>query len=267
MGSVRMNKEEEIKDSIEFCKDIYVYYEPSEEKDDSDNIYNRYSWEHSRERESYLHEPIKEKALNRLSVDTTSMDTDSFDIPSEEDGSKKNGLFREIAALALCVFLAFLTAKLISSYVIQITEVHGESMEATLSEGNRLFIEKLSYRLDELKRFDVIVFTKDKEVNLIKRVIGLPGEKVEIVEGTIFINGEKLQENYGLDPINPYEDALEIQLGEEEYFVLGDNRLVSVDSRYPSVGAVKKNEIVGRAFFRVYPFSEIGWIPKKEESE
>jgi len=234
-----MNKEEEIKDSVEFCKDIYAYYE------------------------------LSEKASESFSQSSFSSDeiTETEAAKEEEEMTMRKSLFREIRNMVICIVFAFLTAKLLSSYVVQMTEVHGESMETTLSEGDRLFVEKLGYRIDKVKRFDVIVFTKDGEVNLIKRVIGLPGEKVEIIEGKIFINGEELKEEYGLDPINPNTEPIAIQLKEEEYFVLGDNRLVSVDSRYPSVGAVKKEEIIGRAFFRVYPFDEIGWMRDKEENE
>ena len=121
-----------------------------------------------------------------------------------------------------------------------------------------MLLDKLSYHFVEPKRFDVIVFyhlmdpenpdKKDKDAYefYVKRIIGLPGETVQIVGDEIYINGELLEENYGKDPITDEGRATEpIVLGEDEYFVLGDNREVSVDSRYESVGNIKKDWIVG----------------------
>ncbi len=153
---------------------------------------------------------------------------------------------------------------LVLHYVGQRTVVQGESMENTLMNGDNLIVDKLTYRFHEPKRFDVVVFPyrQGKNTYYIKRVIGLPGDSVFIDElGEIYINDEKLIEGYGKEAIlDPGMAGDTIFLGSEEYFVLGDNRNASADSRDPSVGVIKREEIIGRAWFRMYPFDSIGFI-------
>ena len=153
---------------------------------------------------------------------------------------------------------------LVLHYVGQRTVVQGESMENTLMNGDNLIVDKLTYRFHEPKRFDVVVFPyrQGKNTYYIKRVIGLPGDSVFIDElGEIYINDEKLVEGYGKEAIlDPGMADDTIFLGADEYFVLGDNRNASADSRDPSVGVIKRDEIIGRAWFRMYPFDSIGFI-------
>lgn len=161
---------------------------------------------------------------------------------------------------------------LIVHYVGQRTVVEGSSMEPALSDGDNLIVDKLSYRFGEPERFDIIVFPYEEaeETYFIKRVIGLPGETVQIGEdGTIFVDGEKLSESYGREIIDsPGMAAEPIELGEDEYFVLGDNRNDSMDSRDGSVGVIKAENIIGRAWARIYPFREIGIVaPKHSKAE
>ena len=95
----------------------------------------------------------------------------------------------------------------------------------------------------------------------IKRIIGLPGETVEISDdGTIYIDGEVLEENYGYGETTPQELDGAVELGEDEYFVLGDNREISLDSRYKEVGSIPRSIIIGRAWVRLYPFNEFGLL-------
>ena len=134
-------------------------------------------------------------------------------------------------------------------------------MENTLSDGDNLIVDKLTYRFSDPKRYDIIVFPYQYEDNtyFIKRIIGLPGETVQIVDGTIYINGEVLGESYGREVMkNSGMAADPITLGDDEYFVLGDNRNDSTDSRDPSVGKIKRNQIIGRAWVRIWPLSKIG---------
>ena len=123
-------------------------------------------------------------------------------------------------------------------------------------------VEKVSYRFSDPKRFDVIVFYphgRESDDYYIKRVIGLPGETVQIKGNDIYINGKIIKENYGKDPMTESGIAAEpLKLGDDEFFVLGDNRAISEDSRYEEVGPVKRENIEGRAILRIYPFSKFG---------
>ena len=129
-----------------------------------------------------------------------------------------------------------------------------------------LIVDKITYRFRDPERFDIIVFPFQYKDNTyyIKRIIGLPGETVQIdAKGTIYINGEELAESYGREVIAPTNLGLAEQpvtLGEDEYFVLGDNRNHSSDSRDPSVANIKREDIIGRAWLRIYPFSKFGFI-------
>ena len=117
--------------------------------------------------------------------------------------------------------------------------------------------------VNDPKRFDIIVFPypKEPDKHYIKRVIGLPGETVQIIDGYVYINGEKLDESYGSDVMNTAGIAQDpIVLGPDEYFVLGDNRNNSEDSRYAAVGNIKRSDITGRAWLRIWPFDSIGFL-------
>lgn len=152
---------------------------------------------------------------------------------------------------------------LLVHFVGQRTTVQGISMYPTLNEGDGLIVDKISYQFSDPKRFDVVVFPfqYQDETYYIKRVIGLPGETVQIKEGSIYINGQLLHETYGQETIEKAGLASEpITLGEDEYFVLGDNRNNSSDSREPSVGNVSKKNIIGKAFLRVWPVKKFGLI-------
>lgn len=171
---------------------------------------------------------------------------------------------KELLGMVFYVAAVFLICFLIITYVGQRTQVSGSSMEATLSDGDNLIIDKLSYKLHDPERFDIIVFPYQYEENTfyIKRIIGLPGETVWINDmGDIYINGVLLKENYGMETINyPGAASEPIILGADEYFVLGDNRNNSTDSRMDSVGEIKRENIVGKAWVRIYPFDEITFI-------
>ncbi len=158
---------------------------------------------------------------------------------------------------AVVVVIMFLVIK----YIGQRTVVIGHSMETTLQDGDNLITDKLTYRFKDPQRFDIIVFPYEedgKKQLLIKRIIGMPGETVQIKDGYVYINNHKLDENFCEETINdPGEAAEPIYLDEDEYFVLGDNRNNSKDSRYASVGNIKRSDITGRAWIRLFPFDKI----------
>jgi signal peptidase I len=144
-------------------------------------------------------------------------------------------------------------------------------MEVTLQAEDKIIINKLAYVFHDPKRYDVIVFKQSGDEHNyynIKRVIGLPGEKVLIKEGNIYINGVALEEPMVLDPIQIGGLANEeIVLEEDEFFVLGDNRNNSEDSRFANIGNVVLDDIIGKAWIRLSPFDFVNKINKYDKVE
>ncbi|MCR5025619.1 MAG: signal peptidase I [Lachnospiraceae bacterium] len=175
-----------------------------------------------------------------------------------------NKVLKELFSTVLYLLVVFALTFLFITFVAQRTEVSGESMVPTLQDQDSLLVDKLSYRFTEPKRFDIVIFPYHYGNNqyFIKRIIGLPGESVRIdEEGNIYINGELLEEDYGAEVIlDPGRAQTEVMLGDDEYFVMGDNRNHSMDSRDISVGNIAKKDILGKAFIRIYPFSTFGGI-------
>lgn len=180
------------------------------------------------------------------------------------DNFKK--FLREAGSTILTVAIIIAVTLLFMKFVAQRTDVDGESMMYTLHDGDALIADKITYRFSDPKRFDIIIFpyAGDPESCFIKRIIGLPGETVQIdLKGNIYINGELLEEHYGAEVIeNPGRAIEPVVLGEDEYFVLGDNRNYSFDSREESVGNINRKDIIGRTTFRVFPFDSFGKIDK-----
>ena len=175
-----------------------------------------------------------------------------------------NKVMKEIISTLAYILGVLCLTWLVITFVGQRTEVDGSSMEPMLSNGDNLIVDKITYRFKDPQRFDIIVFPFKYKENTyyIKRIIGLPGETVQIDEqGNIYINGEILKENYGREIIKSENVGIArepIVLGEDEYFVMGDNRNNSTDSRTEVVGNIKRADIIGRAWVRIWPFSKIG---------
>lgn len=175
-----------------------------------------------------------------------------------------NKVMKELFSTGLYLLIVLCATYLLIHYVGQRTEVDGASMETTLSDGDNLIVDKITYRFQDPQRFDIIVFPFQYQENTfyIKRIIGMPGEVVQIDEqGNIYINGEVLKESYGREIIKPENVGIAsepIILGEDEYFVMGDNRNNSTDSRTEIVGNIHRSDIVGRAWLRIWPFSKFG---------
>lgn len=185
---------------------------------------------------------------------------------------KMNRILRELFEMGLYLLGVLLLTMFIVKFVGQRTLVQGESMEPTLYNNDNLLVDKVSYRFGDPKRYDIIVlrpYEYQKEVYYIKRIIALPGETIQIKEdGSIYIDGERLYEAYGNEVILPENigrAAEPITLGEDEYFVMGDNRNHSGDSRSKAVGNVKRHQIIGRAFVRIWPFDRFGSIGKEKK--
>ena len=173
------------------------------------------------------------------------------------------GIIKELLAWLAMIAVVVAATYLVVTFVGQRTQVSGESMETTLSNGDHLIVDKISYRFRDPERYDIVVFPYRLEENTyyIKRIIGLPGETVQIVDGYVYINGVQLDEHYGNEIMEKPGIAAEpVTLGEDEYFVLGDNRNNSQDSRTASVGVIHRDEILGRAWARIWPLSDFGVI-------
>ena len=181
----------------------------------------------------------------------------------EKGAGQKVDMKKEILSWVFYIAFVLVLTWVIITFVGQRTRVDGRSMMNTLHDVDNLIVEKLSYRFSDQKRFDIIVFPPTgKKEYYIKRIIGLPGETVQIDEnGNIYINGELLEENYGAETIqNPGRAAKPITLGDDEYFVMGDNRNNSKDSRSEEVGNVKRSQIIGRAWLRIWPLNKFGLL-------
>ncbi len=180
----------------------------------------------------------------------------------QEQGKKKS-IWKEMISWILYLLLLFGAVYVIVHYVGERTQVRGDSMYPSLADGDNLIVDKISYRFSDPKRYDIVVFPFQYQEGTfyIKRVIGLPGETVQIQDGNIYINGKSLKESYGYEPIrNPGLASEAVTLGQNEYFVLGDNRNNSADSREPSVGCVSRDSIIGKAVFRIWPASSVGFL-------
>lgn len=173
-------------------------------------------------------------------------------------------VLREILNTSLYLLGVLCMVYLVIHFVGQRTQVQGHSMEPTLSTEDNLIVDKISYRFREPERYDIIVFPylREDETFYIKRIIGLPGETVQIdEEGNIYVDDELLQESYGKEVMLHPGRAIEpVELGKNEYFVLGDNRNNSTDSREPLVGNIKRENIIGRAWLRIWPLNKLGFV-------
>ena len=170
-------------------------------------------------------------------------------------------ILKEIGSTLLYIVVVLGITWLVITFVGQRTEVNGSSMEPTLSNNDNLIVDKISYRFREPERFEIVVFPYQYEENTyyIKRIIGLPGETIQIKDGMIYIDGEVYLEKKSYPVItNPGMASDGITLGNQEYFVLGDNRNNSSDSRDPSVGVISGKDIVGRAWLRIWPLNKFG---------
>lgn len=184
--------------------------------------------------------------------------SDESEPDSKKEKSKPN-IKKNLIALGICIVIAIVIALIITNFVASHTKVEGNSMESTLENGDDIIVEKFSYLTGDPERYDIIVFRESESVNYIKRVIALPGETIQITEGKIYINERAVFDAYGNAKMEDGGIAEKpIKLGQDEYFVLGDNRNASKDSRDKAVGVIKRDQIIGKAWLRVLPFDNFG---------
>lgn len=188
-----------------------------------------------------------------------------YEAPTTESSEPKATKFlgsigKAIYSLIETILVALVLAIVLYLFIMTPHEVVGNSMHPTYKNGEFLMANKITYRVSEPKRGDVIIFKYSDTADFIKRIIGVPGDEVMIKDGKIYINGELLNESAYLDPSvitnggSYLHEGQTIKLSEDEYFVCGDNRSNSSDSR--DFGPIKKSAIKGKAWIVYYPFSE-----------
>lgn len=209
-----------------------------------------------------LAEDAAEMAARRRREGTSDDLADATDAPAGPPPRKPGHALLE---WIIVVVVAVGAALLVRTYVLQQFAVDGHSMDTTLHDGDRVLVNKLSYRLHDPNRGDVVVLETLEDAgarDLIKRVVALPGETVEYRECVLYVDGRELLEPY-LDPTivqpgNCGEGQESLVVPEESVFVLGDNRGGSKDSR--ELGPISYSELVGRAFVIIFPFSDWSWL-------
>lgn len=171
---------------------------------------------------------------------------------------------KEVFSWMIEILLAIVLAFTFVYFIGLRTSVVGQSMSPTLVSGDEILVNRFVYKVTDPKRGDIIVFLpngNEKSHYYVKRVIGVPGDTVLIQNGAVYINGEVYKEEIEAAAIEEAGLASEeITLASDEYFVLGDNRNNSEDSRYANIGNIKKDYIIGKAWFRVAPFSSFGFF-------
>lgn len=165
----------------------------------------------------------------------------------EKENSKIKVFVKEYLPYLLIIILVIL----IKRYVVSPVKVNGTSMMNTLHNGDIMILNNSAYYFDDIKRFDIVVVKENREY-IIKRVIGLPGETVEYRDNKLYINNKLVKDKYG----NGETKDFKAQVSKNSYFVLGDNRNNSMDSR--TFGAFKKKEIIGKTNLIIFPFDRFG---------
>lgn len=192
------------------------------------------------------------------------------DDPREGEASERGRLGRRLRRTVvewLAVIVGgVIIALVIEAFLIQAFWIPSESMEPTLHVGDRVLVNKLSYRFNDIHRGDLIVFERPAEAStggsdgvddLIKRVIATEGDRIDSRDGRVLVNGQPIEEPY-LEDGTPTHKLSAQTIPEDHVFVMGDNRLESQDSR--EFGPISEDRVVGRAFVRVLPLSRIGWL-------
>ena len=168
---------------------------------------------------------------------------------------------KEILKTFLTYVGIILVVVLIRIFLIDPVRVDGPSMNTTLKNGEIMILNKIVYKKGNIKRFDIVVVDQGDKY-IIKRVVGLPGETIAYKNNELYINGEKVEDPYPSTKTDDFtiEDVGHTKIPGDTYFVMGDNRADSLDSRYPSVGVIKKEHILGRARFIIWPLNRFGKV-------
>jgi signal peptidase I len=200
------------------------------------------------------------------STDQNQIPSPSVPASAPPGPSTAHSLRTEIRVWTRDLLIAIGLALVIIVFLYQPVKVEGTSMAPLLSDQERIFINKFVYRFEPIQRRDVVVFwyPLDRSKSFIKRVIGLPGEKVEIRQGIVYVNGRAIQEPYVPPQYEDLSDFGPIRVPRDSYFVMGDHRISSNDSRV--FGSVESRFIYGRAVFAYWPVDHFGSLSTTEAS-
>lgn len=183
-----------------------------------------------------------------------------MDFYHSEDSNKLRQIISWVVDIIVVIAFAWF---LVYAYGTQIV-IAGNSMLPVLSSEDVVLMDRLAYDFGDPSRFDIVVFQREDQKMNVKRVIGMPGETVQINNGEILIDGEKLKEPSGTDRISLAGLAEQpVKLGEDEYFLLGDNRDSSEDSRFANTGNISRSQIQGKVWFRILPIMKLELIRLK----
>ncbi len=190
------------------------------------------------------------------------MENEELTGEAQETTEKKSSLWKELLSWLEIIVVAVVLSLFLTRVVLVNALVPSSSMEMLISPGDRLFGNRLTYKFKDPERFDVVIFKYpvDEEENYIKRIIGLPGDTVTIEDAKIYINDSEtpLEENYLPEEWVVENDGYVFEVPEDCYLMLGDNRNNSTDSRVAEVGNIKRDDIIGRAWLRIWPFDNFG---------
>ena len=170
---------------------------------------------------------------------------------------KVKEIFKTIFTYAVIILIVIV----IRLFFVDPVRVDGHSMDTTLQNGEIMLLNKIVYRRHDINRFDIVVIKGNNKL-IIKRVIGLPNETIEYKDNVLYINGEKLDDPYPSTNTDDFtiQDIGHVKIPGDTYFVMGDNRSDSLDSRYPQVGVINKSQILGRARIIIWPFNRISIV-------
>lgn len=170
---------------------------------------------------------------------------------------KVKEIFKTIFTYAVIILIVIV----IRLFFVDPVRVDGHSMDTTLQNGEIMLLNKIVYRRHDINRFDIVVIKENNKL-IIKRVIGLPNETIEYKDNVLYINGEKLDDPYPSTNTDDFtiQDIGHVKIPGDTYFVMGDNRSDSLDSRYPQVGVINKSQILGRARIIIWPFNRISIV-------
>ena len=250
---------EQIEDSLRFCdRKIYLSHI-------DDHNTKKYSESEKKKWEDIANDILKEKNTQN---ETESVEDEVSYIQVAADYRKRADEYVPFYKRTICNLFVLVFCIVIAFGVAGQSTVEGISMQPVLENNDSIIIDKFSYKIDSPKRYDIVVFPIEdtdadgKKRYFIKRIIGLPGETVYIDDGRVYINGSLLKsEKDGKELMKEAGTASEPQtLASDEYFVLGDNRNMSTDSRSETVGLVRKEDITGKAVFRIWPFKKFGGL-------